>query len=133
MDRTSKFATVAVAGILAYWLYQSLKSSAASDTSGVTKTQKGGLTTTPVQESKLAFLADPIGALFKATSKGLDTAKTLLSSTIQVRGADKFLSFGSPQSAQAAYDAPLRPEYRATLYTAPSLGAIVKPADGSTK
>ena len=85
--------------------------STSSNAQGVTSGTKGDLKTTPIQ-STLAFAASSVNSVLSAASSLLANAGATVQSIAQHNGQDKLESFGNERSAEAAYTAPLRPEYK---------------------
>lgn len=98
----------AVGGAAALWLYNTLASGDNSPATAraVTDSTKGGLTTTPVQLSKVAAVAigDPLQWIGSVTNRAAQAIPSNLSNGSAA--TDWRLPFGNPESQAAASNAP---------------------------
>ena len=101
-------AALAVIGIGAViWLQKSLaEKHAAVDARAVTDTSKSGVSSSPIQPSKVAFagLADPLGAISRAGNRAVQTITSSLG--INSAATDWRQRQGNPASAAAAFTSP---------------------------
>lgn len=107
-------------GGLAYWIRNSLIQSGGENTRGVTSTAtagqaQGGVTrTTPIKLSDVAVVA-PLTTLSLLLQSGGRVLERLGSKVLPVT-TDRRQAFNNPVSAQAAYTAPIRPDYKPSSY-----------------
>jgi len=100
-------ALVLIGVAAAIWLQKSLAAkNAAADAHGVTDSLKGGVSSSPIQPSKVAFagLADPLGAITRAGNRAVQTITSSLG--INSAATDYRLRQGNPASASAAFTSP---------------------------
>lgn len=107
-------------GGLAYWVRQSLIESGGAKTRGVTSTGTAGQAqgevtrTTPIKLGEVAFVA-PLTTLSLLLQSGGRLLQKVGSSVLPVT-TDRRQAFNNPDSARAAYTAPIRPEYKPSSY-----------------
>ena len=111
MNRNTFVGFAAVAVLTAGVLYF-MRSPPAKTTAGakdVTKTNTGGLVTTPIKTSQVAAIQIPFADSLRA---GVSAVRTRISSAFQHAGQNVLQPFGTDASAKAANASPLRPEYK---------------------
>lgn len=107
-------------GGLAYWVRQSLVQSGGENTRGVTSTgtagqaQSGVTRTTPIKLGDVAVVA-PLTTLSLLLQSGGRVLQRIGSSVLPVT-TDRRQAFNNPDSARAAYTAPIRPDYKPSAY-----------------
>lgn len=114
-----------IAAGLFMWLRKSLVESGGENTRGVTSTGTAGIAqgqairTTPIKTSEVAVVApqSTLSLLMQAGGKVLHR----VSSIVLPVTTDRLQQFGNPKSAQAAYTAPIRAQYKPSSY------ATIKP------
>jgi hypothetical protein len=111
-DQIAMFGALAVLGVTAlYYMRGRATVAAASGTSDTTHTNTGGINTTPLNSSALAWIEKPFGAITEIVRRVAE----IPSAVAQGGTWDRSQAYDNPTSAAAAFNAPIRPDYVPTI------------------
>lgn len=113
--KTVQYVAVGVLAVAAlYYMRNRREAQQQADASGVTTTDKTGVTTTPIKTHAVAVIAEP----FKALTGLARSVVSIPAAVIQGGAPDRLQPYGSPAAAAGAYNSPLRPDYVPTIRAA---------------